>query len=54
MRGQRANKDPYFIGLAKDALNVLRTSNAQISRLYMPPVVTRRGRWYNIRGDLPQ
>lgn len=35
--------DPSLVGLAKDALNVLRTSNAQIPRLRMPNDVIRPG-----------
>lgn len=43
--------DPVMIGLAKDALNVLRGANAQISTLTMPRGVLPRGRSYNLYSD---
>lgn len=43
--------DPVQVGLAKDSLNVLRESNAQIATLRMPNAVLNRGRFYNVYSD---
>lgn len=48
--GIRALPGDQLIGLAKDALNVLRGSNAQIARLHMPEDLARPG-IYNIFSD---
>lgn len=45
--------DPAMVALAKDALNVLRTSNAQIARLVMPNSLVRAQPGYNIYSDTP-
>lgn len=42
--------DPVKIGLAKDALNVIRNSNTQIPRMRMPAAL-RGGQIYNIFSD---
>lgn len=44
--------DPVAIGLAKDALNVIRNADAQIHRLRMPSAIKGRG-IYNIFSDGP-
>lgn len=44
--------DPVLVGLAKDALNVIRNANAQVPRLRMPRGISRGGR-YNIFSDGP-
>lgn len=41
---------PAIVGLAKDAMNVIRNSNTQIPLLNMPPGLIRPGR-YNILSD---
>lgn len=42
--------DPILVGLAKDALNVIRNANAQIPRLQIPSALIRPG-IYNIYSD---
>ncbi len=43
--------DPITVAMAKDGLNVLRESNAQIPSLRMPNAVLNRGRAYNVFSD---
>lgn len=43
--------DPGIVGLATDALNLIRNANAQIPRLTLPGRLTRPGGKYNIFGD---
>jgi hypothetical protein len=43
--------DPVKIGLAKDALNVIRNANAQVPRLRMPRGLRMSGGGYNIFSD---
>lgn len=47
----RLPPDPSLIGLAKDALNVIRNANAQVPRLQMPTDLVRGG-LYNVFGDV--
>lgn len=42
--------DPLLIGMAKDALNVIRGANAQVQRLSMPTTLVRGG-LYNVFSD---
>jgi hypothetical protein len=42
--------DPVLIGLAKDALNVIRNANFQVARLQVPEILIRPG-LYNIFSD---
>jgi hypothetical protein len=42
--------DPALVGLAKDALNVIRNANTQISRLQIPRELIRPGN-YNVYSD---
>ena len=49
----RLAPDPIIIGLAKDALNVIRNSNTQIPSLRMPAAVLNNGKPYNIYSDTP-
>ena len=42
--------DPALVGLAKDALNVIRNANTQISRLRIPADLNRNG-LYNVFSD---
>jgi hypothetical protein len=46
----RLPPDPTLIGLARDALNVIRSANAQVPRLQMPTDLVRGGLW-NVFGD---
>jgi len=43
--------DPVQVNLAKEALSVLRSSNAQIPTLRMPSAVVGSGRRYNVYSD---
>jgi hypothetical protein len=45
--------DPSIVGLARDALNVIRSANTQIPRLRMPASLRRNGGRYNILNDQP-
>jgi hypothetical protein len=42
--------DPSLLSLATDALNLIRTSNAQVPRLRLPPTLSRGG-LYSIFSD---
>ena len=42
---------PVLVGLAKDALNVIRNANAQVPRLRMPRGLRRMGGGFNIFSD---
>lgn len=43
--------DPVANTMAKEALNVLRGSNAQVPRLILPPALRRGGSGYNVWSD---
>lgn len=47
----RLPADPVLIGLAKDALNVLRLANTQVPTLRMPMAVVGAQRAYNVFSD---
>lgn len=47
----RMPADPIIIGLAKDALNVIRNANVQTPSMKMPPSVIGAQRSYNVYSD---
>jgi len=49
----RLPPDEVIIGLAKDALNVIRNANTQIPSLRMPAAILNKSQPYNIYSDTP-